>query len=211
MPGAGTAKDAAKLRELTALEGQIAQERQALQGERQVELRDTRQARGEEVLREVSDAVPRGLDLVCRDSDRAFVGDLQGSYPQETLERTLEHFDKLLAKAVPTAPSPRPDGSGDPARCRQPVRGRLRAPGQLDPDPAGQGLLRDGEKGSARDALHGFTGSANQTLHLSKFLSQSAFNALHNGVSTLLGNELGDPINVGFAGARARTDASQPR
>ena len=42
----GHRKDAAKLRELTALEGQIAQERQALQGERQVELRDARQARG---------------------------------------------------------------------------------------------------------------------------------------------------------------------
>jgi hypothetical protein len=70
-------------------------------------------------------------------------------------------------------------------------------------------LLRDGEKGSARDALHGFTGSANQTLHLSKFLSQSAFNALHNGVSTLLGNELGDPINLGFA-RRSSEDGRKP-
>jgi hypothetical protein len=207
--GRGHRKDEAKLRELTALEGQIAQERQALQGERQVELRDTRQARGEEVLREVSDAVPRGLDLVCRDSDGAFVGDLQGSYPQETLERTLEHFDKLLAKAVPTAPSPRPDGSGDRPVVANQFEADFERQDNWIRTPQGKVLLRDGEKGSARDALHGFTGSANQTLHLSKFLSQSAFNALHNGVSTLLGNELGDPINLGFA-RRSSEDGRKP-
>jgi hypothetical protein len=75
----------------------------------------------------------------------------------------------------------------------------------------GQGkvLLQDSDDNNARDVLHAFTGSANQTLHLSKFLSQSGFNALHNGMSMVLSNEHGDPVAVGLAG-RESEPGSRP-
>lgn len=190
--GRGHRKDAAKLQQLTTLKGQIAQERQALQPE-------VRKARGQEVLQEVREAIPAGLGLVCRDFDGVFEGNLQGGYPQETMERTLEHLDKLLGKAKPTAPAPRPDGSGHfPVVANQFESDFDRQDNWLE-TPQGKVLLGGPESGDARDALHAFTGSANQTLHLSKFLSQSAFNAMHNGLTTLLSNEQGDPINIGFA------------
>ncbi len=62
------------------------------------------------MLEEVRDAIPTGLKLTCRQSDGVFVGDVQGVYPQETLDRTLEHFDKLLSRSEARAPALRSDG-----------------------------------------------------------------------------------------------------
>jgi hypothetical protein len=64
--------------------------------------------------------------------------------------------------------------------------------------PTGKEGLVPGEDTDRCDALHAFTGSANQPLHLSRLLTQIVFNALQNGLSTPLRNDGGYLASVGI-------------